>query len=504
MMSDALCYSAVQARDARFDGSFFTAVTTTGIYCRPSCPSMTPKRTNVRFFPTAAAAHEAGFRACKRCRPDVTPGSPEWNARSDVVGRAMRLIADGVVEREGVGGLAARVGYGTRQLHRLLVAEVGAGALALARAQRTQVARTLLETTDLRVTDVALAAGFASVREFNETVRAVFALSPTQMRRRVRRPDAPGPAPAGPIRLRLPFRPPLDLDGLMAFLAARAVPGVEVVANGVYRRVLSLPHGRGTIALSAPRTPTRTPFVACEVALHDIRDLGTAVARCRRLLDLDADPAAVAEALTRDPIIAPLVRRAPGRRVPGHVDGDELAVRAVLGQQVSVAAARTLAGRLATRYGTPLPAPADGLTHAFPSATALAAADPADLPMPGARRRALFALTNALAEGRLCLDAGVDRDAAEAALKALSGIGPWTAMYVRMRALGDPDAFLPSDLGVRHGLEALGLPGDPAAAAALAERWRPWRAYALQHLWAQPAPAAARRPKPTLAPSRTA
>lgn len=490
------CYRAVRSKDARFDGWFVTAVTSTGIYCRPSCPAITPKRANVRFLPSAAAAQRAGFRACKRCRPDAAPGSPEWNTRWDVVGRAMRLIRDGAVEREGVAGLARALGFSERHLHRQLVAELGAGPLALARAQRAQTARLLIETTTLPFTDVAFAAGFPSIRQFNETVREVFATTPTALRRSGagtagrQAAGAPGNgrAPAGPpaLALRLRHRAPLDGAGLLGFLGARAVPGVESwdPAGATYRRVLALPHGPGIATLAAGGRGA--DHVRCELRLTDLRDLAAAVQRCRRLLDLDADPVAVDEALATDPLLAPLVAAAPGRRVPGAVDGGELAVRAVLGQQISVAGARTLAGRLTAALGEPLPhglAGADErLTHAFPTAQALAAADSAALPLTRARAHAVNALGRALADGSLALDPGADRAAARERLRALPGIGPWSAEYVAMRALGDPDAFPRSDLGVRKALERLG-PADP-------ERWRPWRAYAVQHLWASLARAA--------------
>lgn len=479
-MDDSACYRAMRSKDARFDGWFFVGVTSTGIFCRPSCPATTPKRENVRFYPSAAAAQAAGFRVCKRCRPDASPGSPEWNVRADTAGRAMRLILDGTVDREGVRGLAARLGYSERQLHRLLVAEAGAGPLALARAQRAQTARVLLETTDVPVSQVAFAAGFTSIRQFNDTVRQVFALTPTQVRSRAS--GTAEPAAPGTISLRLPHRPPLELTGLLRFLADRAVPGVEEYAQGVYRRVLRLPHGSGAVTLCAGGGS----YVQCRLELDDLRDAGAAVQRCRRLLDLDADPEAVDALLAGDPVLAPIVAAAPGRRVPGSVDPDELAVRAVLGQQVSVAGARTLAGRITARYGKPLTAPSGGLTHAFPDVATLAQADIDELPMPRARARALLHLATALASGDIVLGPGADRDEASGQLGALPGIGPWTVAYVRMRALGDPDTFLPTDLGVRHALERLGRPGDPAAAAELARSWRPWRSYALQQLWSVP------------------
>ncbi|HEY6746855.1 MAG TPA: AlkA N-terminal domain-containing protein [Mycobacteriales bacterium] len=466
------CYRAVQSRDERFDGWFVTAVTSTGIYCRPSCPAMTPRREHVRFHPSAAAAQAAGFRACKRCRPDATPGSPEWDLRADLVGRAMRLIGDGVVDREGVAGLAGRLGYSERHLHRQLVAEVGAGPVAVARAQRAQTARVLLETTALPITEVAFAAGFASVRQFNETIRAVFAVTPTQLRRSRRGPDE---RVAGALVLRLPYRAPIDLDALLRYLGSRAVPGIEDWSGGVYTRSMRLPHGSGIAALSAAGGHVR-----CELRLTDLRDLAAAVQRCRRLLDLDADPAAVQAALGSDPLLGPLVAKAPGLRVPGHVDGAEMAVRAVLGQQVSVQAAGKLAAKLTVAYGEELPAPHGPITRLFPAPAALREAQ---VGMPVSRITALRAVAAALDDGVVQLHPGVDREATERALLALPGVGPWTASYLAMRALRDPDVFLPTDVGVRHALVRHGLPADPASAAALAERWRPWRSYALLQLW---------------------
>jgi AraC family transcriptional regulator of adaptative response / DNA-3-methyladenine glycosylase II len=471
-------WKAVEAEDPRFDGWFFCAVKTTGIYCRPSCPARTPKRENVRFFATAAAAQGAGFRACKRCRPDATPGSPEWDRRADLVGRAMRLIADGVVDRDGVVGLAGHLGYSERHVHRELVAVVGAGPLALARAQRAQTARILIETTGVSIIEVAFAAGFQSVRQFNATIREVFATTPREIRARAKRHGRA--EDGGAVVLRLPYRAPLDGEGLLAFLARRAVAGVEEALEGAYRRSLRLPHGGGVVELRPLEG-----HVEARYWLDDLRDLAAAMQRSRALLDLDSDPHAVLQALGGEELLGPLVRAAPGRRVPGHVDGHELAVRAVLGQQVSVAGARRLAARLACDYGEPLKRPIGAVTHLFPSAQALAEADPERLAMPGARRRALLGLAAALAAGEPSLDAGADRERARGRLLALPGIGPWTADYIAMRALRDPDAFLPSDLGVRHALEQLGQDGRPTAAERLAERWRPYRAYAVQHLWAQ-------------------
>ncbi len=493
---------AVRSKDARFDGWFYTAVVTTGIYCRPSCPVVPPKVVNMRFYPSAAAAQQAGYRACKRCRPDASPGSPEWNQRADVVARAMRLIADGVVDREGVPGLAARVGYSTRQLERHLRAELGAGPLALARAQRAQTARVLIETTALPMIELSMAAGFSSLRTFNETVRQVFGMSPSELRARVsprelatrasrgRQPTAPGT-----LSLRLPFRAPLCPDNLFGHLVATAVPGVEEWRDGAYRRTLRLPHGHGIVGLRP--TPDH---VACQLQLTDLRDLSLAISRCRRLLDLDADPVAVDDLLATDPVLAPLVHKAPGRRVPRTADPAELAIRAVIGQQVSTGAARTHAARLVATHGTPVD-DGGGLTHVFPDVSDLAGADPESLAMPRSRRSGLLGLARAVAEGRVDLGAGTDWREARAHLEALPGLGPWTVETIAMRGLGDPDAFPATDLGVRFAARALGLPEHPSSLKARAAAWRPWRAYATQYLWATGEHAINRLPVPDEATS---
>ncbi|AGL20949.1 DNA-3-methyladenine glycosylase 2 family protein [Actinoplanes sp. N902-109] len=461
------CYRAVGSRDPRFDGWFFTAVRTTGIYCRPSCPAVTPKSENVTFFASAAAAQGAGFRACRRCRPDAAPGSPEWDVRADVVGRAMRLIADGVVDREGVTGLAGQVGYTERHLNRLLTTELGAGPLALARAQRAQTARILVETTALGLAEIAFAAGFGSVRQFNDTMQEVYARSPSELR--ARRREVRGEA--GAITLRLAYRAPLHRPALLSFLRARMLPGVEECTDSSYSRGLRLPHGTGTVTLIPAER-----FVTARLRLADVRDLAPAVARCRRLFDLDADPAAVDGTLAADPALTALITTDPGVRVPRATDGFELAVRAIVGQQVSVAGARTTLTHL-------MPPPAPGQLRAFPSADELAQLPDQAFRMPGARRTSLRALAEAVAGGKLALDPGSDREEARARLQELPGVGPWTAGYIAMRALGDPDVLLSTDLAARRGATALGLPGTPVALAAHAERWRPWRSYALMHLW---------------------
>jgi AraC family transcriptional regulator of adaptative response / DNA-3-methyladenine glycosylase II len=469
------CYRAVKSKDRRFDGVFYTAVRTTGIYCRPSCPAVTPKLMNVTFHPSAAAAQLAGYRACKRCLPDATPGSPEWDLAADVAGRAMRLISDGIVDRDGVDGLAARLGYSTRQLNRLVSGSFGAGPLALARARRSQTARVLIETTDLTFADVAFAAGFASIRQFNDTVREVYAATPTELRGRRGRTS-----PSGAISTRIGVREPFAGGELLAFLALRAVPGIEAVDLGAgwYERSLDLPHGPGVVRVELGQRPVGQ--VPCRFALADARDLAPALERTRRLLDADADPIAVDEQLGDDPRLAPLVRRLPGLRVPGHVDGFEVSVRAVLGQQISVAGARTLAARLVVSHGRALDLTGEHtVTHLFPAAEALAGIDPEEIAMPRARGRALAALAGAVADGSVLLDRSAERGEVRAGLLAVPGVGPWTADYIALRALGDPDVFLPTDLGVRHAAEQLGI----TDIAAHSEGWRPWRSYALIHLW---------------------
>ncbi|HEY3531001.1 MAG TPA: AlkA N-terminal domain-containing protein [Nocardioides sp.] len=486
------CYRAVKSRDRRFDGVFYTAVRTTGIYCRPSCPARTPAFHNVTFHPTAAAAQASGYRACKRCLPDATPGSPDWDVAADVAGRAMRLIADGVVDREGVDGVARRIGYTTRHLSRILTQELGAGPLALARAKRAQTARTLLETTDLGAADVAFAAGFSSVRQFNDTIREVYDATPT----RLRGGRGKGADRGGTLQLRLAVRTPFAGRALLHFLAVRAVAGVEVATDTTYARTLRLPHGTGIVELElddhAERGPTA--FVAATFRLTDLRDLAAAVERVRRLVDADCDPVAIGDAFAGDPVLGPLVRQTPGLRVPGHVDGDEIAVRAVVGQQVTVAAARTAAGRLTERYGERIGSPADGLTHLFPTAARLAQLEPESLPMPRSRGRALLAVCRALAEGDLSLDRGADRDDVRRRLLEIPGIGPWTADYIALRALGHPDVFLPTDIGIRDAFRLRGI--DPTDALRHAEGWRPWRSYAQLHLWQTLSPTT------TLSPSR--
>ncbi|WP_190082474.1 DNA-3-methyladenine glycosylase 2 family protein [Streptomyces longisporoflavus] len=446
-MDEETGYEAVRSRDARFDGEFFFAVETTGIYCRPSCPAVTPKRQNVRYYATAAAAQGSGFRACRRCRPDAVPGSAEWNVRADVVGRAMRMIGDGVVDREGVPGLAARLGYSSRQVQRQLTAELGAGPVALARAQRAHTARVLLQTTGLPITEIAFAAGFASVRQFNDTIRAVYALTPSALRAAAPRGGSAGRAtPAAGVPLRLAYRGAYQAGAVFDLLAEEAVDGVEQVSGErggrTYRRTLRLPYGTGIVAVEESDHGVGG-WLDARLHLTDLRDLTTAVQRLRRLFDLDADPYAVDERLGADPRLAPLVAARPGLRSPGAADPDEFAVRALVG--------RGEAASLVERYGKALDAPCGTLTHVFPEPGALAGE-------PGP----LGELAAALADGRVRLDAGADREDAGAGLLALAGVDAGVVAAVRMRALGDPD---------------VGLPGLDVP-----EGWRPWRSYGVRHV----------------------
>lgn len=486
-------YRAVASRDARFDGQFVTAVHSTGIYCRPSCPARTPRTEGVTFYRTSAAAHLAGFRACKRCLPEATPGSPEWDLREDVAGRAVRLVLDGVVEREGVPGLAARVGYSERQLNRILTEELGAGPKALSRAHRAQTARTLLTSSDLPVADVAFAAGFASVRQFNDTVREVFALTPSELR--ARRGVRPGAAPEdGWLHVHLPARDPFDLQGLLDWHALHALPRLEHVerdASGrvvAYGRLLTLPGGPARFTASAPVPGTagsgagRTG-VALRVRLTALSDLPTLVARVRALFDLDADPVAVDAVLGTDPVLAPAVARVPGIRLPGAVDAHEVVFRTLIGQQVSVAAARTAQTRLVAALGEPVDAALaeDGLL--FPTATTIAARGHEVLRGPAARVDTVLRVAGALADGSLVVDGGQSLAELRGGLLAVKGIGPWTADYVALRVRHHPDVFLHSDLAVRNGAQELGLPGGARELSLRSEQVAPWRSYLTMHCW---------------------
>ncbi|GAB3158727.1 Ada metal-binding domain-containing protein [Myceligenerans halotolerans] len=537
-------YRAIAARDARFDGQFFTAVRTTGIYCRPSCPARTPKAANVTFYLTSAAAHDAGFRACKRCLPEATPGTPEWNLRRDLAGRAMRLIADGVVDRDGVDGLAVQLGYSVRQINRLLVAELGAGPLALARAQRAQTARALLTGTDLKLADVAFAAGFGSIRQFNDTIAEIFAATPSEIRARARgrrtgtdggvvggfprgrasthpttwktpdhdpHRDLPDAVDHGAerqsLRLSLPVRLPFDARGVLEFLAARAVEGVESAdLTGPelrYARTLTLPHGPGAFEVryrepdgqedlvpGSPPDADRTGSVPVTVEVTHLADVPVAVSRIRRLLDLDADPVAVDRALAGDPVLAASVTAVPGIRVPGAVDAAELLVRAIVGQQISVAAARTHLRRLVGAAGTPYVSGIAGLARLFPTPEQVADGARHHLRLPARNVDTIESTMRALATGDLVVTVGDDPAELRRRLVARPGIGPWTAGYVALRVLGDPDILMDGDVALLAGARTLGLLDGEVTRSrqfrALAERgaaWAPWRSYAAMHLW---------------------
>jgi AraC family transcriptional regulator of adaptative response / DNA-3-methyladenine glycosylase II len=496
-------YRAMRARDARFDGQFITGVHSTGIYCRPSCPAVSPKATNVSFYLTAAAAHEAGLRACKRCLPDAVPGSPEWALRDDLAARAMRLIADGVVEREGVPGLAARLGYTPRHLTRVLTAELGAGPLALSRAHRAQTARALLTSTSLPVADVAFASGFGSIRQFNDTIRAVYERSPLELRATARLRDrglaapvahagggdgaAPGWVPdaeaephGGLVRLRLPARAPFDAAGVFTWLGTRALDGVEEAGALHYRRTLRLPGGPALVRFESGGD-VDAPSIDVEARLATLADLPPLVARVRRLFDLDADAVAIDEALAADPRLAASVAAVPGIRVPGCLDPHELVFRALIGQQVSVKAARTALARLAAELGEHVGG--DGPSVLFPTTAAIAEEGERVLRGPAARIRTIVDVARRLEHGDLVVSADREREELARDLLAVPGIGPWTAGYVSMRVTRAPDVLLTSDLVLRYGAAALGLPSDAAALAAEGVRWAPWRSYASMHLW---------------------
>ena len=500
-------YRAMQARDARFDGQFITGVHTTGIYCRPSCPAVAPKPSNVSFYLTAAAAHEAGLRACKRCLPDAVPGSPEWDLRDDLAARAMRLIADGVVEREGVPGLAARLGYTPRHLTRVLTAELGAGPLALSRAHRAQTARALLTSTTLPAADVAFASGFGSIRQFNDTIRAVYERSPLELRMAGRLrdrgtrahplddeehgPASPathetGAAPhAGVVRLRLPARAPFDAAGVFDWLATRALDGVEQAGPLHYARTLRLPGGPALVRFEAGGDAL-APSIDVEARLATLADLPPLVARVRRLFDLDADAVAIDSALALDPRLAASVAAVPGIRVPGCLDPHELVFRALVGQQVSVKAARTALTRLAAELGERVDLGAgadDSPTLLFPTSAAIAAEGEQVLRGPAARIRTIVDVARRLDGGDLVVAAQRERAELARDLLAVPGIGPWTAGYVAMRVTRAPDVLLTGDLALRNGAAALGLPSEAAALQAEGVRWAPWRSYASMHLW---------------------
>lgn len=465
------CYRALKSRDARFDGRFFTGVMTTGIYCRPICPAITPKLKNVQFFGRAAAAEEAGFRPCKRCRPETAPGTPPWLGTSVTVARALALIEAGRLDTQSVPALAEKCGVGARHLSRLFQEQLGASPSVIAQTRRVHFARQLIDQTALPMTEVAFAVGFASVRRFNDAIKKAFGRSPSELRKRTGTPVAR----TAPLTLRLPFRPPYDFEAMLDFLRVRATPGVEEVTASRYRRTLRLADTLTWIEITRGDGDT----VRLSISPGRSLPIKRVADRARVAFDLDADSVEIESQLARDAKLADVVRSRTGVRVPGAWDGFELSVRAILGQQVSVRGATTLAGRLAERYGDPV-SPADGLTRLFPTPESLATAK---LPgMPHTRARAIRSLAQAVVKQQIHFDAGADLARTRARLLALPGIGPWTVEYIAMRALRDPDAFPASDLGLRKAL----CPGETLTATVLgrdAEAWRPWRAYAAMFLW---------------------
>ncbi len=475
-----ICERARLARDPRFDGRFFVGVLTTGIFCRPICPARPPKARNVRFFPTAAAASSAGLRPCLRCRPETAPGTPAWSGTSATVARALRQIEAGVLDEYGVEDMATRLGIGTRHLSRLFQKHLGASPVAVAQTRRLLFAKKLLDETDLSMADVAFAAGFGSVRRFNHLIRRTYARSPSDLRRR------PGrglqPSPRAVIELRLPFRQPFDWDALIAFLAPRAIPGVETIVGSAYRRNIRLEDQVGRLEVRPVRAGDA---LVLAVDFPNSKVLLTIAARVRRLFDLDSDPAEIRSHLELDPLLGSLVSHRPGLRVPGAWDGFELATRAILGQQVTVKGATTLSGRLVEEYGRRVPG-----GFVFPEPRQLARARFTRVGMPKSRAVAIRRLAGACASGELRLEPGVDPGEATEVLLSLPGVGDWTAQYIAMRALGEPDAFPASDLGLLRASGRLAGPDGtvlrPAEMRRMAESWRPWRAYGAMHLWRSP------------------
>ncbi|MGH0038352.1 MAG: AlkA N-terminal domain-containing protein [Myxococcota bacterium] len=476
------CYRSLASRDPRFDGRFFFGVTSTGIYCRPICPAPTPRRAHVRIFGCAAAAAEAGFRPCLRCRPETSPGTPAWSGTRATVTRALRLIDEGALDDDAVASLAARLGLGERHLRRLFDQHLGVSPGAVARTRRIHFAKRLLDDTDWPMTRVAQAAGFSSLRRFNAAFRETYGCPPSELRRRRQR-VRPGD---GPLCLRVAYRPPFAFDALLGYLAVRAIPGVEEVDDGVYRRSARLGEGASLVEIG---DDPEAAALRVKLPAGDARPIAGWVARTRRLFDLAADPEAIASVLGGDARIGPLLARRPGLRVPGAWDGFEVSVRVILGQQVSVAGATTLAGRVVSRWGEPLAQPQGGVTHLFPTPERLTEADLQAIGLPASRADALRRLARGVAEGALVLDGSAPPDEVRAGLTSLPGVGPWTAEMIALRALGDPDAFPSGDLGLRRAAAPSGR-GEAASARpsaraleALSAAWRPWRAYAAMALW---------------------
>jgi AraC family transcriptional regulator of adaptative response / DNA-3-methyladenine glycosylase II len=477
------CYRVLQARDPRFDGRLFVGVTTTGIYCRPICPARTPKKAHVRFFLSAAAAQDAGFRPCLRCRPEVAPHLPAWNGTSSTVHRALRLIDDGALAADGIEALAERLGLGARQLRRLFARHIGVSPHAIVQTRRVHLAKQLIQDTRLPMAQIADASGFGSVRRFNETFRELFSRPPMSLRRS-RTAERTATIAHG-VTIRLPYAPPYQWDVMLEFLGRRAMPGVEHVSGDTYTRSISYGDEHGIIAVA----PGRPRELALRVHFPRLAALPAIVSRVRRLFDVESDPVVISTHLSADPLLRPLVLARPGLRVAGAWSGFELAVRAILGQQITVIAARQLAGRLVSRFGRPFAFQAPGFAPAvmrlFPTPRRLAAADPASFRMPRARAMALISLAQAVDHNPQVIEPGRGLDDAVSALKMLPGIGDWTAQYIAMRELREPDAFPAGDIALQRALETLtGRPVTRAQVLAHAESWRPWRAYGAGYLWA--------------------
>ena len=472
-----LCYRAMQAKDARFDGRFFVCVTTTGIYCRPVCPARVPRRAHCRFVASAAAAEEAGFRSCLRCRPETAPGTPAWAGTAATVSRALRLIEEGALDEGSVDALAARLGLGERQLRRLFLAHTGAGPQAMAANRRLLTAKQLISDTTMPLSDIAFASGYKSLRRFNDAILKAYGMAPTELRRA-------SEAQAGSaIRIRLGYRPPFDFEQVLSYLSFRAMPGVERSGGLRYARSFDLDGARGIVSVEpAPRRHALDARVRFFETGRKALPVRTIAARLRRLFDLDAEPGAIAAAFRGDALIGPRLARAPGLRVPGAFDGFELAIRAVLGQQISVKGATTIAGRIVAKFGAPCPANDEGLTHFFPSARVLARADLSGLGLTGGRIATLTSLSRAAASGKVDFTPRESLEASVSSLTALPGIGEWTAHYVALRAVGEPDAFPASDLGLRKAA-GNGAPVPMEELEAMSEAWRPWRSYAALALW---------------------
>ena len=484
-MDDNACYRAIETRDHRFDGRLFVAVTTTGVYCRPFCPAPTPRRENVRFFPTAAAAQEAGFRPCLRCRPETSPDLSFWRGSSNTVSRALRLIEAGALDDANVEALAERLGIGERQLRRLFRQHLGAAPISIAQTRRILLAKQLIQDTRLPMTEVAAAAGFGSIRRFNETFQQLYRRPPKALRRSGVVEEAMGTT--GAVTVKLGYRPPYDWDGTLAFLRTRAILGIEAVSSRCYARTIAIGDQRGLLLVE----PAGENCLKATVRLANIKILPAIIARVRRVFDLAADPVAIGAHLSQDPVMAPLVAARPGLRVPGAWDGFELAVRAILGQQVTVPAAAGLAGKLVLSYGEKIVDAAaldQGLTHVFPTPRQLVGMDLAAVGMPKARLVALSSLAAAVVADPLIFGPRRSLEAAVAQLRTLAGIGEWTAQYIAMRELREPDAFPAADIGLMRAMrDGRGVRPSPADLLAHAERWRPWRAYAALHLWASEA-----------------